>query len=67
MYSIIFFWLKLSGVTSSLTISINGKDTGIYILVLKLLIDLAIWVSALVLNNISSYLISNRFFLFSCV
>ena len=56
---IIILLLNLSGVASPFTISINGRDANIYILVLKLLIDLAIWVLALVLNNIPSYLISN--------
>ena len=39
---IIIFLLKLSGVASLLTVSINGKDAGTYILVLKSLINLAI-------------------------
>jgi hypothetical protein len=33
---------------------IDGRDVDIYIPVLKLLIDLAIWVLALVLNSIPS-------------
>ena len=61
---IIVFLPKLSGVTSPLTILINGRDTGTYIPVLKSLINLAIWVSALVLNSVPFCLICDQFFFF---
>ena len=61
---IIILLLKLSGLAYPPAVSSNGRDTGIYIPVLKLLMDLAIWVSALVLNSIPSCLISDWFFLF---
>ena len=38
---------------------INGRDAGMYVLVLKFLIDLVIWVSALVLNSIPPCLIGD--------
>ena len=56
--------LKLSGVAFLLAVLIDGRDASIYIPVLKSLIDLVIWVSALVLNSIPSCLISDWFFLF---
>ena len=56
---IIILLLKLSGVAFPLAILINGRDASIYIPVLKSLINLAIWVLALVLNSIPFYLISN--------
>ena len=61
---IIVLLLKPSGIASPLAVSINSRDTSIYILVLKSLIDLAIWVLALVSNSVPSYSISNQFFLF---
>ena len=54
---IIVLLLKLSGVASPLTILIDGRDAGIYRLVLKSLINLAIWVLVLILNSVFSYLI----------
>ena len=56
---IIILLPNLSGVASPLTVSINGRDTGIYVPVLKSSIDLVIWVSALVLNSVSSCLIGD--------
>ena len=63
---IIVLLLKPSDIASLLTILINGRDASTYILVLKSLINLAIQVSALILNNVPSYLIYNQFFLFRC-
>jgi hypothetical protein len=57
---------KPSGLASLLAVSIADKDTSVYILALKSLIDLAICVSAPVLNSVLSCLISNQFFLFKC-
>jgi hypothetical protein len=57
---------KPSGLASSLAILIAGKDAGVYMSVLKSSIDLAICVSAPILNSVLSCLISNRFFLFKC-
>jgi len=51
--------LKLSGVASLLAVLIDGRDAGIYVLVLKLLIDLAIWVLVLILNSVPSCLIGD--------
>jgi hypothetical protein len=58
--------LKPNSLASSLAVLITGKDTNIYVPALKLLINLAICVLALVLNSVLSCLISNQFFLFKC-
>jgi hypothetical protein len=57
---------KPNGLASLLAVLIASKDAGVYMLVLKSLINLMICVSALVLNSVLSCLISNRFFLFKC-
>ena len=51
--------LKPSGLAYPPAILINSKVASVYILVLKSLIDLAIWVLALILNSIPPCLISN--------
>jgi hypothetical protein len=56
--------LKLSGLASLLTMLIASKNTSIYMLTLKSLIDLVIYVLAFILNSVLSCLISNQFFLF---
>jgi hypothetical protein len=50
---------KPSGLASSLAVLIAGKDAGVYVPVLKSLINLAICVSALVLNSVLSCLIGD--------
>jgi hypothetical protein len=55
---------KLSGLASLLTMLIASKNTSIYMLTLKSLIDLVIYVLAFILNSVLSCLISNQFFLF---
>jgi hypothetical protein len=57
---------KPNGLASSLAVSIADKDASVYMPALKSLIDLAICVSALILNSVLSCLISDRFFLFRC-
>ena len=61
---IIILLLKLNSLACPPTISSDGRDTGIYIPVLKLSMDLVIWVLALVLNSIPFCLIGDQFFLF---
>jgi hypothetical protein len=58
--------LKPSDLASLLAMLITNKDTSVYVLVLKSLINLAICVLASVLNSVLSCLISDRFFLFRC-
>jgi hypothetical protein len=55
---------KPSGVASPLTVLIDGRVAGVYIPVLKSSVDLAIWVSDPVSNNVPFCLISSQFFLF---
>ena len=50
---------KPSGLACLLAVLINNRITSVYIPVLKLLMDLVIWVSALVLNSIPPCLISD--------
>jgi hypothetical protein len=53
------FFLKLNSLVFLLAVLIADKNTGVYMLALKLLIDLAICVSALILNSVLSCLISD--------
>jgi hypothetical protein len=57
---------KPNSLASSLAMSIAGKNAGVYVPALKSLIDLAICVSAPVLNSVPSCSIGDRFFLFRC-
>jgi hypothetical protein len=50
---------KLNSLAFLLAVSIAGKDTSVYVLALKLLIDLAIYVLTPILNSVLSYLISD--------
>jgi uncharacterized membrane protein len=50
---------KLNSLAFSLAVSIAGKDTSVYMLTLKLLIDLAIYVLTPILNSVLSYLIND--------
>ena len=61
---IIILLLKPNGLACLPAVSSNGRDAGIYMPVLKSSIDLAIWVSALVLNSVPFCLIGDQFFLF---
>jgi hypothetical protein len=50
---------KPNSLASLLTVLITSKDTSVYMLILKSLINLAIYVLASVLNSVLSCLISN--------
>ena len=55
---------KPSGLACPPAVSSDGRDAGIYVPVLKSLMDLAIWVSAPVSNSVPPCSIGDRFFLF---
>jgi hypothetical protein len=57
---------KLNSLAFLLAVLITSKDASVYMLALKLLINLVIYVLALILNSVLSCLISNQFFLFKC-
>ena len=54
-----FFLPKLSGLACPFVILIDGKIAGVYITVLKLLMDLVIWVLAPMSNTVFFGLISD--------
>jgi hypothetical protein len=58
---------KPSGLASLLAVSISGRIAGVYVLALKSSIDLAMCVSAIVVNSVLFCVIGDRFFLFRCV
>ena len=56
---IIVFLPKPNGLTYSFAVLINGKIAGVYVPILKLSMDLTMWVLAPMLNNILFCLIGD--------